>query len=173
MASENSKKLAEFLEFELGERLGKSVRYHIVGWAVDQVWPWETVWQMKWKWTSMRLVRPWKVKSLESRMAPWLSQNKLVGKEKEKIEENSVSSLWIQMMSFDEWVSATYSASVLDKVIIGCFFKLQETKPIPTKNVNLEIEWRWIWEAQSESEYLTMVELRPLRTNLNVFVPDK
>ena len=32
-----------------------------------------------------------------------------------------------------------YSASVLDRVIIGCFLELQETTPSPTKKVKPEI----------------------------------
>jgi hypothetical protein len=33
-------------------------------------------------------------------------------------------------MSFKACVSATYSASVLDKVTIGCFLQLQKTIPV-------------------------------------------
>ena len=35
-ASEDSEKLAEFLEFETGERLGKGVRNHVVSRAIDE-----------------------------------------------------------------------------------------------------------------------------------------
>ena len=100
----------------------------------------------------MCLVRPWNVESLDKRIAPWLSQLRVVGKVDWKIEEKSLSSLWIQMISFDECVRAMYLASVLDKVMIGCFLELQETTPLPMKKVKPEMEWRWIWDAQSESE---------------------
>jgi hypothetical protein len=43
------------------------------------------------------------------------------------------------MISFEEWVRATYSASVLDKVIIGCFLELQETTPFPMKKAKPHI----------------------------------
>ena len=35
-ASEDSEKLAEFLEFETGERFGKGVRNHVVSRAIDE-----------------------------------------------------------------------------------------------------------------------------------------
>ena len=83
--------------------------------------------------SSICLVRPWKVESWDNRIAPWLSQNKVVGVEKEKIRDNSVRNLWIHRISFEACVSATYSASVLDNVTIGCFLQLQETIPDPIK----------------------------------------
>jgi hypothetical protein len=104
-----------------------------VGQYFRVMWPEETVWRIKWKWTSMCLVRPWKVESDESWIAPWLSQNKVVGIEKEKTQASSVRNLWIQRMSFEACVSATYSVSVLDKVTIGYFLQLQETIPVPIK----------------------------------------
>ena len=34
-------------------------------------------------------------------------------------------------MSFDAWVNATYLASVLERVMMGCFFEFQEMGPMP------------------------------------------
>ena len=77
------------------------------------------------------------------------------------------------MISFDEWVRVTYLASMLERVMIGCFFELQEMAPLPMKNVNPEIEWWWSCDAQSTSKYLVMVEWGPPRTNFQPFVPDR
>ena len=100
-----------------------------VGQYLSVIWPEETVCRIKWKLMSICLVQLWNVKSFESRIAPWLSQKSVVGIEYEKTQENSERSLWIHKMSFEEWVSATYSASVLESVMIGCFLQLQDTIP--------------------------------------------
>ena len=57
-------------------------------------------------------------------------------------------------------------ASVLERVMIGCFFELQETAPTLTKYANPEIEWRCICEAQSAFEYPAKAECEPPRTSL-------
>ena len=46
-------------------------------------------------------------------------------------------------MSLVACVRAMYSDSVLDRVMMGCFLVLQETTPVPMKNVNPEIECWW------------------------------
>ena len=104
-----------------------------VGQYLREILPEETVCRIKWKWTSICFVQAWKVESFDSRIAPWLSQKSVVGRLNEKIVESSERNLWIQRMSFEEWVRATYSASMLDKVMIGCFFELQDTIPPPIK----------------------------------------
>jgi hypothetical protein len=69
-------------------------------------------------------------------------------------ERNPISerSLPIQMIFFEAWVSATYSDSVLERVMIGCFFELHDMAPLPKIRVKLEIECRWSWDAQSALE---------------------
>ena len=42
-------------------------------------------------------------------------------------------------MSLVAWVSATYSDSVLERVIMGCFLALHEMAPILTKKAKPEI----------------------------------
>ena len=43
-------------------------------------------------------------------------------------------------MSFVVCVRATYLDLVLDKVMIGCFFALQDTTPVPMKKAKPDIE---------------------------------
>ena len=123
---------------------------------------WESVWQMKWKWTSICLVWPWNFESLERVTAPCLLQNRVVGTVKRKTEESSVSNLWIQIISFKEWV---IWPQYWKEVMIGCFFELQVMAPIPTKKTNPEIEWQWICDAQSAPKYPAIVEWGLPRTS--------
>ncbi len=80
---------------------------------------------------SICFVRAWKVESLESTMAPWLSQKSVVGWANGWI--NLVNSFLIHISSFDACVRATYSDSVLDRVITGCFLELQDMILFPMK----------------------------------------
>ena len=64
-------------------------------------------------------------------MAAWLFQNIVV-----KVLSGIVSSptnIWSHMASFVACVAAIYCASIIDNVIIGCFFELQVMAPPPIR----------------------------------------
>src|SRR5277367_51819 len=124
---------------------------------------------MKWKCTSMCLVRAWYVESLDSAMAPWLSQKIVVGPLRSA--ESSERSLRSHMASFAACVRPTYSDSVLERVMMGCFFELQDIAPLPIKKAYPEIEWRWSCEAQSASVKPVKTSPSPPRTNIRSRVP--
>ena len=64
----------------------------------------------------------------------------VVGKLEVKNEEISLISLCIHIASLDAWVNTTYSALVLESVMMGCFLLLQFTVLEPMKYANLDID---------------------------------
>ena len=87
---------------------------------------------MKWYHRSMCFILAWNLLSFDNVIMPWLSQ---------LIVTAFVCSFQISAMnvcnhkaSFTAWVSDTYSASVMDSVMMCCFFELQETVLLPMKN---------------------------------------
>lgn len=69
-----------------------------------------------------------------------------------RIVENLEKNFHIHIMSFAVWVNATYLDLVLESMMIGCFFELQEAVSNLKKKANPEIEWQYICEPQSASE---------------------
>ena len=80
------------------------------------------VWWIKWKWTLICSVQAWKVGFLKRWMVPWLLLKIVM----DKCGRGEIlwKSFWIYMTSLAECVNAMYSDSVLNRMIISCFFEL-------------------------------------------------
>jgi hypothetical protein len=73
-------------------------------------------------------------------MADLLSQYSVIGYASG--HATSARNMHIQSASLEVYVAAMYSASVVDRVTMGCFLELQETAPLWIVNTDPEIEWR-------------------------------
>ena len=81
--------------------------------------------QMKWNHMSICFVQVWCGPFLDSTMADWLSQCITVGTVGGEVSDPT--RVCSHTASFVACAAATYLASMVEMVTIGCFFKLQAT----------------------------------------------
>ncbi|KAG0599654.1 hypothetical protein M758_12G169300 [Ceratodon purpureus] len=99
----------------------------------------------------MCFVREWCVGFFANAMHPWLSHMMVVAST--WTHPTSPKSLRSQMTSLVLWLVAMYSASVVDKAIVGCLLQFHEMAPSPTKKTYPVVERRsFASPAQSASQ---------------------
>ena len=98
-----------------------------VGQYISWTDPFSMIHRMKWKWISMCFVLGWYWWSLVRAITDWLSEKRGVGSR--VVSKNCEITDRSQSASFEAWVTATYSDSVVDSEIISCRLAAQEMAP--------------------------------------------
>ncbi len=143
-----------------------------VGQYLKPISPLSNFSRMKWCCMSMCFVWKWWVGFFASAMHPWLSHMMAVAPT--CTSPTSAINFLNHMASLVHWLVAMYSASVVDKTIVGCLLQFHEMAPTPTKNTYPVVERRsFASPPQSASQYPLKLTSLVQRHNFKSKVPFK
>jgi len=131
-----------------------SAAWLFVGMYSNRTLPAATCSRIKWCRMCMCLVRAWSSGFLLRFIAPSLSANRIVGHD--CLIVSSSNSCWNHSSSCTASDSAMYSASVLDRATVACFFVIQEIGP----------KAMIVWESWRLQEAMIMFEIDVLELEI-------
>ena len=128
-----------------------SARFSSVGTYSTEILLFLTASWMKWYWMSICLVWVCNLLSLDNAITPWLSHFSMTSLSNPLI---SPTNMCKYITSFVACICVMYSASVLNRVMMYCFFGPQVTAPVP------------MWNEYPRSSACAAVQPNPCHTSL-------